>query len=105
MDDLTAIVADFRSRLERYRQDHGLSLQYFPQGACGDAPILLAHHLAINGFGPYRYICGRHGDASHVWLSDGETIIDITADQFDDFDESAYVGTQSPWHVQRFRST
>ncbi|MEQ8306921.1 MAG: hypothetical protein RIA09_10190 [Hoeflea sp.] len=98
MAKLETIVAEFRARLEKNRCDDGLSLQNFPSGACGDASILLAHHLAENGFGTYRYICGRHGDASHVWLSDGEVIIDITADQFDDFNHPVFIAAASPWH-------
>ncbi|WP_312412444.1 hypothetical protein [Shinella sp.] len=98
MNELIDLVADFRARLEKYDQDHGLTLQYFPHGACGDASILLAHHLCINGFGPYKYICGRHGDASHVWLTDGHVIIDITADQFPDFAAPVFVASSSPWH-------
>lgn len=98
MDQLTQLVSAFRARLETYDNDHGLSLQWFPAGACSDASLLLAHHLSHYGLGPFRYICGRHGDASHVWLSVGDLIIDITADQFDDFHEPAFVSTASPWH-------
>ncbi|EJC76943.1 hypothetical protein Rleg10DRAFT_5635 [Rhizobium leguminosarum bv. trifolii WSM2012] len=98
MDQLIALVTEFRARLERYQNDHGLSLQSFPAGACGDSSLLLAHHLSLHGFGPFRYVCGRRGDASHVWLSAGNLIIDITADQFDDFHDPAFVSTVSPWH-------
>jgi ribosomal protein S27AE len=98
MEELIGLVVDFRARLEQYDQDHGLTLQSFPNGACGDASILLAHHLALHGFGPYRYVCGRHGDASHVWLTAGDVIIDITADQFADFDEPVFVAVLSSWH-------
>ncbi|MGO6849604.1 hypothetical protein ACCS68_04270 [Rhizobium beringeri] len=98
MDDLIALVSDFRARLESYRDDHGLTLQSFPEGACGDASILLAHHLTQHGFGTFRYMCGRRGDATHAWLSDGELIIDITADQFDDFDVPVFVSSTSSWH-------
>ena len=98
MAQLETIAADFRARLENYRRDDGLSLLNFPNGACGDASILLAHHLAQKGFGPFRYVCGRHGDATHVWLSDGEVIIDITADQFNDFNHPVFIAAVSPWH-------
>lgn len=99
MKKLVGLVRDFRARLEQYDQDHGLTLQSFPNGACGDASILLAHHLSRHGYGPYRYVCGRHGDASHVWLTDGEVIIDITADQFADFDTPVFVAASSSWHA------
>ncbi|NTH25685.1 hypothetical protein G6K83_11440 [Agrobacterium rhizogenes] len=98
MDQLIGIATDFRSRLEAYNQDHGLTLNSFPAGACGDASILLAHHLTQHGFGPFRYMCGLHGDASHAWLSNGDWIIDITADQFEDFDLPVFVSSTSPWH-------
>jgi len=101
VQELIGLVTDLRSRLEKYDQDHGLTLQSFPRGACGDASILLAHHLSLNGFGPFRYVCGRHGEASHVWLSNGDLIIDITADQFEDFDVPVFVASSSPWHDAR----
>ncbi|MCQ1833353.1 hypothetical protein [Neorhizobium galegae] len=98
MEELIGLVANFRARLEKYDRDHGLTLQSFPHGACGDASILLAHHLSLSGFGPFQYVCGRHGDASHAWLSNGNVIIDITADQFPDFDVPVFVASSSPWH-------
>ncbi|MGO7035420.1 hypothetical protein [Rhizobium ruizarguesonis] len=98
MEELKALATDFRTRLEEYRNDHGLTLQSFPEGACGDASILLAHHLTQYGFGPFRYMCGRRDDATHAWLTDGELIIDITADQFDDFDLPVFVSSTSSWH-------
>jgi len=98
MEEIEAQTSDFRDRLENYKNEHGLSLQSFPDGACGDASILLAHHLTEHGFGPFRYICGRRGDATHVWLRDGHFIIDITADQFDDFDQPVFVSSASSWH-------
>ncbi|NEK40683.1 hypothetical protein GR250_04470 [Rhizobium leguminosarum] len=98
MNELKALATDFRARLESYRNDHGLTIQSFPAGACGDASILLAHHLTQHGFGPFRYMCGRRGDATHAWLSHGELIIDITADQFDDFAEPVFVSSASTWH-------
>ncbi|NKJ72850.1 hypothetical protein GFL38_11360 [Rhizobium leguminosarum bv. viciae] len=98
MEELKALATDFRTSLEEYRNDHGLTLQSFPEGACGDASILLAHHLTQHGFGPFRYMCGRRDDATHTWLSDGELIIDITADQFDDFDVPVFVSSTSSWH-------
>ncbi|MGO7861700.1 hypothetical protein ACC676_08830 [Rhizobium ruizarguesonis] len=98
MEEVKALATGFRKRLEGYKDEHGLTLQSFPAGACGDAAILLAHHLTKNGFSPFRYICGRRGDATHVWLSDGYLIIDITADQFDDFDLPVFVSSTSPWH-------
>jgi len=98
MDQIQTLAADFRIRLDNYRRDDGLSLQSFPHGACGDASILLAHYLGQHGFGPFRYICGRRGDSSHVWLSDGNLIIDVTADQFEDFEITAFVSTTSRWH-------
>jgi hypothetical protein len=100
MCSLTELVSDFRRRLESYNRDDGLSLQSFPGGACGDASILLAYHLGNHGFGPYRYVVGRKGQSTHVWLCDSNHIIDITADQFEDFDDPTFIGPASTWHDQ-----
>lgn len=75
----------------------------FPGGALGDTSLPLGqvlHDAEINGF---EYICGnRHGpggSSSHAWLSDGEWIVDITADQFPDVAEQVIVSRDSLWHT------
>lgn len=95
-----ALVADFRKRLEHYQSDHGLSLGSFPRGACEDASILLAHHLGVHGFGSFRLIKGEKDGRTHVWLSAGALIIDITGDQFSEFGQPVYIGCSSAWHQE-----
>lgn len=96
---LKTIVTDFRQRLENYGRDCYFDFRDFPRGVCGDVSILLAHHLSQNGFGRYRYICGEPDiGITHAWLSDGKLIIDITADQFEDFDVPVFIAPNSPWH-------
>jgi len=91
-------IFEFRKRLELYRGRDGLSLEYFPVGACGDASMLLAHHLSKSGFGPCRYTVGRTGSCTHAWLSDGNLVIDITGDQFEGFGKPVFIGPATPWH-------
>ncbi|MGO7542217.1 hypothetical protein ACC680_26955 [Rhizobium ruizarguesonis] len=76
-----------------------VTLQGFPDGACEDASLLLARFLGENGFGEFRHMAGKRGDRSHVWLQQGNVILDITADQFSDFPHGpVYVGTDGDWY-------
>lgn len=74
----------------------------FPRGACGDTSLLLGQVLHDAGISGFEYICGnRYGaerSSSHAWLSDGEWIVDITADQFPDVAEQVIVSRDSLWH-------
>jgi hypothetical protein len=74
------------------------SFHSFPTGSCGDASIILAHYLKEKGFGEFDYILGGRMGKSHNWLAQGEIIIDITADQFVDNNESVIVTINSEWH-------
>jgi hypothetical protein len=45
-------------------------------------------------------MAGKRGDHSHVWLQQGNVILDITADQFPDFPHGpVYVGSDGDWHA------
>jgi hypothetical protein len=74
------------------------SFHSFPTGSCGDASIILAHYLKEKGFGKFDYILGERMGKSHGWLKQNEIIIDITADQFVDNNESVIVTINSEWH-------
>ena len=67
----------------------------FPRGACGDSSILLARYLKESGMGNFDYVSGWRNGASHAWLEQGETIIDITGDQFEDGPGTVYVGRKT----------
>ena len=75
-------------------------MQSFPHGACGDAALLLAKRLEEEGYGAFDYMLGERSGFSHAWLQQGDLIVDISGDQFDDMHEKVYVGFNSPWHAQ-----
>lgn len=75
-----------------------IALQDFPNGACGDTALLLGHYLAELGHGEFRYYLGWRDNTSHAWLQSGSVIVDITADQFEDFADPVFVSDGSPWH-------
>lgn len=98
-DRILELYSEFRRRLERCpSQNLPVSLHDFPRGACGDAAPLLAEFLSEHGYGPFRYILGERNGRSHAWLQGNGLIIDITADQFEDFDAPVFVGESSTWH-------
>jgi hypothetical protein len=44
-------------------------------------------------------VCGQRGDQSHAWLEKANTIVDITADQFDGSTlPPVYVGPKTEFH-------
>lgn len=98
----------FRNAIEMTdKKSLPISLQEFPHGSCGDAVLLLGHYLSKQGFGKFDYMLGDLDYEiggyypSHSWLQQKKLIVDITADQFDDFSDPVFVETHSPWH-ERF---
>ncbi|MCX6164801.1 MAG: hypothetical protein NTU73_08095 [Ignavibacteriae bacterium] len=92
-------VLKFRRAIENCNKNLlPVSLQSFPTGSCGDASLILAHYLKEKRFGEFDYILGGRMGKSHGWLAQGEIIIDITADQFEDNNESVIVTINSKWH-------
>lgn len=74
------------------------TLREFPHGACGDASLLLAKYLQVNGWGQSLYVLGERRGRHHAWLQLQDFTVDITADQFSDQDAAVIVATESPWH-------
>lgn len=75
----------------------------FPEGACGDASLLLGAYLADNGYGSFKFVHGLRntgfdGTYHHCWLARGALVVDITADQFSDAPEKVIVAVPSEWH-------
>lgn len=94
----------FRAGIERCdRFELPYVLDAFPAGSCGVASLLLGSYLHDEGFGRFAYVIGEHQDASgwhsHVWMQQGDVVVDITADQFSDKDERVIVTRDSAWHA------
>lgn len=92
MKDIKRLVKQFRGAIDvawgAGDFDKDFSFKNFPCGCCGDTSDLLAQFLLENGIRTY-YVCGTYrggsfeGYQSHAWLlTDNNTIIDITGDQF-----------------------
>ncbi|WP_162939586.1 hypothetical protein [Neorhizobium sp. NCHU2750] len=101
MDELNDTATQFRDLIMRTQKSSlPITLQDFPKGACGDTTLLLGHHLAELGHGDFRYYLGWRDGRSHAWLQSGSVIVDITADQFEDFDDPVFVSDRSSWHEE-----
>jgi hypothetical protein len=83
--------------LDRSQLSDGFSR--FPWGACSDASLLLAAFLKDEGFGTFELVSAHGKAGTHAWLQQDGIVIDITADQFTDFDAAVYVGDDH-WHRQ-----
>lgn len=98
--EIAALAGAFRAALESAdRSRLPVTLQAFPQGACGDAALLLAKFLEQHGHGGFDYMLGWRDGWSHAWLQRGQLVVDITADQFDEVGEPVIVCDGSPWHA------
>lgn len=100
--DLYRLAREFRSAIEQSDPEAfsfwPFFITRFPKGACGNATILLGEYLKENGCGQFQYRSGERGDWTHAWLELKGTIIDITADQFDDQTEPVMVTKDRTWH-------
>lgn len=62
----------------------------YPAGACMDASTLLGVLLERNGFGLYQLVSASNEKGkwfSHAWLENDKYLIDITANQFNNWPE------------------
>ena len=98
--NLYKLVRGFRTAIEKTNPvDFVLpSFQHFPCGACGDVSLLLGEYLYQNGEGEFDYVLGYCLDQSHAWLDQGGLIVDITADQFEDQDDSIIITFNHSYH-------
>lgn len=100
-EQVERLSASFRAAIGQCNPaDLPVTLKQFPHGACGDAALLLAEYLHEQGYGRAHYVLGRRGDWSHAWLELRGSIIDITADQFEDYTETRFVLQDMAWHSQ-----
>lgn len=75
----------------------------FPLGWCGCTSRVLGAwllHLLPNNL--FYYMCGQRGSHSHAWVEYNGLILDITADQFEDYNENRLVipKEESDFHKQ-----
>lgn len=90
MNELKRLVYMFRMAIEKAIEngEEGTFFAKFPKGQCGITSELLAQFLIDNGFDSIEYMCGTfRGDQheeiqSHAWLIIEQNIVDITSDQF-----------------------
>lgn len=102
-----ALATLLRSELERmpYRS-RPLFMMHFPQGSASESTLLLGALLFDHGLAGFDYVAGERGAyaqndwSSHAWLTRGDLVVDITADQFEDAPEAVIVSAQSRWHDQ-----
>jgi hypothetical protein len=101
-NDLYALFLEslkFRKAVERCDKSRlPENLSKFPEGVCREIVLLFSEHLNEKGFGEFEYVEGTRRGRQHAWLKRGTTIVDITADQFEDQDEKVIVSSRSCWH-------
>ena len=98
----------FRRALEDTVLDSPL-LTDFPKSSCTHASRFLSQYLFDNGLGDWCLVGGVSGASvfcgSHSWLVQGDTTLDITADQFDEALPSVWLTeSEHPWY-SRWRVT
>lgn len=101
--ELTRLAAVFRAALLACDKNAlFITLQSFPNGACGDASYLLAKYFEDKGCGQFDYVLGkrRPNFYSHAWLEKNRIIVDITADQFESIHDPVLVTSDHSWHHQ-----
>ena len=112
--NIYSLVTEFRKAVECAQNEGALKenqiISRFPKGCCGEISSLLAKYLFENGINTYE-VSGTFRSEnpeekqSHAWLMlEGNTIVDITGDQFKDnplflyFSEKVYVGPMNEFY-------
>ena len=95
-DRIRELAARFREAiLQCDRTELPLSLANFPTDSCATASILLGTYLKDNDINGFILIKGKRGGdnalETHYWLERGDTLLDITADQFEDIKEEIII--------------
>ncbi|WEO76428.1 hypothetical protein BJQ94_13780 [Cryobacterium sp. SO2] len=110
LDQVRATAVEVRGALQDMPHEPFRGAKtYFPQGLCEWASIALAEVLAVRGLGDWTFVEMKLPSSlsGHAWreLRDAEGravfTIDITLDQFKDFD-SWYMGIEQSPARQRF---
>lgn len=103
---LEHLATDCRQRIEQAKPKFGNlpSLKDFPDGACGDASLLLAWHLREHGITePITYVSSDRMP-SHAWIEVEGWLVDITADQRAWGNPPVWIlpASQSPFHQKYY---
>jgi hypothetical protein len=97
---LFRLAKTFRNAIEACDKSRlPVTFSKFPNGACGDASLLLAKFLQEHGYGSFDYVCGERNGHSHAWLQAGDLVVDVTGDQFEDNKRPVVVESKSSWHA------
>jgi hypothetical protein len=98
--NVAQVTRDVIEGIPKDKRDVGL--EYFPEGACGHASVIVGQCLMDFLNIEFDYFAGSFQNVdsyqSHAWLQNKDFIVDITADQFDDVDIKVWVTTNSKWH-------
>lgn len=91
MVQVNKLAHEFRSALEIVRKERLYGrlrvFQHFPEGCCGYTSNLLAEYFHDNGIAVKYVVSGETSreQYSHCWIIlENDTIVDITADQFNE---------------------
>lgn len=104
--EITTVAELFRKLIDNNKNCLPAHLKDFPAGCCSDVSDMLATYLFSEGLGDFELISAQRGSyddqanpyRTHAWLQQGNLRIDITADQFPDFQQAVFVSDSSPWH-------
>lgn len=76
--------------------------EHFPRGCCKEVSNTLGLYLKVNGFGIWNSVYAKEmlngNEESHVWLQKGDTICDLTLDQFGKEYPKVFVGNKQTFH-------
>ena len=101
IDKLEKLARQFRAAIvEGDAEVLPVGLQDFPFGACQDAALLLAKYLGEQECGEFDYVLGQREGHTHAWLQQGLVMVDVTADQFEDYHGAVWVTVEHGWHSQ-----
>lgn len=98
IENIKTLSLKFRAAIDRCKGDLPINFSEFPRGSCGDASLFLGKYLKDNGFSPVFYVVGIRGNQSHAWLEYNGLIIDITADQFNEWQKPVLITSDYHWH-------
>jgi hypothetical protein len=103
MDQITAAAHRFRAAIVRTVLNLP-SFAAFPSGSCGDTSELLGQYFSDSGLGQWIYRTGFTTSRTHAWVEQNGILVDITADQFPDWDEppAVIVTRDHSWHDKYF---